>query len=88
MVVADPGIHSNAAFVTFRIIACVLQRRLRQFEKHALLRIHHFGLKRMNAEKCRVEKIRPLDQASRADVVRIMSQVFFNARPQFFGRKK
>ena len=67
-------------FVSLRIVAGVLQRVLREFEKDALLRIHDLGFERTDAKESGIEKIRALDQTASADVVRIVAQLFIDAR--------
>ena len=80
VVVADAGKHSDASFVSLRVVACIFKRVLGEFEKDALLRIHDLGFERTDAEESGIEQIRTFDQAACADVVGIVAQADLQCR--------
>ena len=88
VVVADARKHADAPFVALRVVPCVLERVLGEFEKDALLRIHDLGFERIDAKEGGIKKIRALDQTASADVVRIVAKMFVNAGPSSSGVKK
>ncbi len=88
MVVADAGKHADASLAALRVVACVLERLMGEFEKDALLRVHDLGFQRIDAKESGIEKVGALDQTAGADVIRIAAQMFVNAWAEFLGRKE
>ena len=81
MVVANSGEDADALLGALGVEPCVFQCVLCEFEKDALLRIGDLGFERTDAKKRGVKEIGAIDQASGANIVRVIAEIFVDSGP-------
>ena len=83
------GAGPNSNYVLWvRYDSSVFQRRPRDLQHHALLRINHLGCLRHDLEKVRVKFIGAFENTTRGNVVGVSCISGVQCRVKFFGREE
>ena len=86
-VVAHAGVHADEACEAVGVVAGALHGFPREFEEHALLRVHHGGFVRADAEELRIEELGVADHPAHPDVVRVGAQFLLHGRVVLLGQE-